>query len=130
MDEAIDQFFKKEPEVRPIFDYLEDAIQISCSDTVVKVQRSQIAFGSPKPYCWIWLPMRQGIKGKPPHYLIVSFGLDKELIHERLIGTVKPYPGRWTRHTILSDIAQIDPLLMGWIEQACRWKNSDGAASR
>lgn len=68
-----------------------------------------------------WLPIRDGIKGRPEEYLVVSFGLDHEIRHSRLIETVEPYPGRWTHHTIVSKETELDEELMGWISEAHEW---------
>ncbi len=90
----------------------------------MKVQKSQISFCGAKPFCWVWLPIRDGIKGRPEQYLVISFGLNRKIIHPRLIGTTQPYPGRWTHHTIIGSIEEIDAELMDWISQAYQWKNS------
>lgn len=122
MDQAAEEFFKDSPQAAPLYFALERAIRAAYPEIIVTVQKSQISFGAPRPFCWVWLPIRKGIKGRPPYYLIVSFGLDAEIRHERVIETVRPYPGRFTHHTIISEPAQIDPELMGWIGQSYRWK--------
>ncbi len=56
----------------------------------------------------------------------MSFGLDREIVHPRLVDTVEPYPGRWTHHTIVGDNADINPQLLDWIDLAHAWKNGNG----
>ncbi len=122
-EDLVGIYFSKKPELRPLFDALAQKISNIYPDTVVKVQKTQISFCGPKPFCWAWIPIRNGIKGRPEQYLIVSFGLNREIIHPRLIDTAQPYPNRWTHHTIISNSDDIDAQLMGWIGQAHCWKN-------
>ena len=121
----VDSFFLGRPAVRLIFDALSQIVLRNFPEVIIKVQKSQISFCGPRPFCWAWLPIRDGIKGRPELYLVVSFGLDHEIIHPRLVDTSQPYPGRWTHHTIISHIEEIDAELINWISQAYQWKNAD-----
>ena len=120
---SIDQFFSGKPEVRPLFDALVERILAAYPDVAIDVQKSQISFCAPRPFCWAWLPIRDGIKGRPAHYLIITFGLNHKISHTRIAETVQPYPGRWTHHVIISQVAEIDVELMAWIDQAYQWKS-------
>lgn len=110
----------------PLFEALAEAILARHPATEVRVQASQISFRGPRPFCAAWLPIRRGIKGRPEHYLVVSFGLDREIRHPRLVDTTEPYPGRWTHHSIVATTDDIDEDLLGWIDLAHAWKNGDG----
>ena len=122
-DYSAKEYFHKQPEVQHIFDALAQKILERYPGAFTKVQKSQIAFSGSKPFCWAWLPIRGGIKGRPERYLILSFGLNREIEHPRLIGTVEPRPGRWMHHVIIGTIDEIDAEVMGWIDQAYHWKN-------
>jgi hypothetical protein len=123
---AVTAFFARQPDVLPLFDALAAAILARHPATEVRVQASQVSFRAPRPFCAAWLPIRRNIKGRPDHYLVVSFGLDREIRHPRLVDTVKPYPGRWTHHCIVADTGEIDEELLGWIDLAYTWKNGSG----
>ena len=122
-DYSVETFFQSKPEVRLIYDALSQRVLQLYPDAFIKVQKSQISFCGPRPFCWAWLPVRGGIKGRPEQYLIVSFGLNREIIHSRLVDTAQPNPGRWTHHMIIGSIEEIDAELMDWIDQAYHWKN-------
>lgn len=122
---SVEAFFSRKPEERSLFDALSQRIFEHFPDVSIKVQKSQIAFCCARPFCWVWLPIRDGIKGRPERYLIASFGLNQEIVHTRLVGTTQPIPGRWTHHTIIGSIAEIDDELMDWIARAYHWK-TDG----
>lgn len=122
-ENPVDAFFVRKPQVRPLFDGLAQWILQAYPIASIKVQRSQISFCGPKPFCWAWLPIREGIKGRPADYLVVSFGLDHEIIHLRFVDTTQAYRGRWIHHMIIGSIDDIDAQLKGWISQAYHWKN-------
>ena len=58
-------FFERDPETREIFNVLKKIILRRHPETDIRTGKSQISFGGPKPYCWAWLPIRKGIKGRP-----------------------------------------------------------------
>lgn len=117
-----ERFFENHREVMDLYQSLEQALIERHPDITARVSRSQIAFWNDRPFAWAWLPIRSGIKGRPEHYLIVSFGLDREIRHPRLIDTAEPYPGRWTHHTIVVSREEVDEELMGWLEETYCWK--------
>ncbi|QSX09434.1 hypothetical protein J0B03_05050 [Alkalibacter rhizosphaerae] len=119
--EKLDLFFAKKPQLKSLFLTLDGMLRQRYGSLFFKVQKSQISFCDPRPFCWVWLPIRDGIKGRPEEYLVVSFGLDHEIRHSRLIEAVEPYPGRWTHHTIVSKETELDEELMGWILEAHEW---------
>jgi hypothetical protein len=122
-------FFRHEPEVLPLFGAFAEAIRERHPEAEVRVQRSQISLRGPRPFCAAWLPIRPGITGRPDHYLVISFGLDREITNPRLVDTVEPYPGRWTHHVIIADTSDIDDALMSWIDLAFAWKNGTAPGS-
>ena len=58
-------FFERDPQARVILDVLARKILDRHPDTDVRTGKSQISFCGPRPYCWAWLPIRKGIKGRP-----------------------------------------------------------------
>ena len=126
MTEAIAAFFERDPNVLDLFQALSREVLKRHPHARIQVQKSQLSFRGPRPFCAAWLPLRPGIKGRPEHYLVVSFGLDQQIRHPRLVETVEPYPGRWTHHTLLATIDDIDAELLGWIDLAFAWKNGTG----
>lgn len=120
--ETVEGFFDDHPQLLPLFENFAQKVQHQHPETFIKVQKTQIGFCDPKAYCWVWLPIRAGISGRPESYLVVSFGLNHQVHHPRLIDAVEPYPNRWTHHTIVSREEELDMELMGWIREAHDWK--------
>jgi hypothetical protein len=113
----INAFFEKSPFAKPLFDALVIEVLQRLPETSVKVQKSQIALVSTKPYAAVWLPIIE-IKDRPKVYLIVSFGLDHELKHPRIVEVNQPYPQRWMHHVLITNFKDIDETMMDWLQQA------------
>ncbi len=113
----INAFFEKSPFAKPLFDTLVIEVLQRFPDTSIKVQKSQIALVSKKPYAAIWLPIIE-LKDRPPVYLIVSFGLDHELKDPRIVEVNQPYPQRYMHHVLISHPKDIDETLLNWLTLA------------
>jgi hypothetical protein len=88
----------------------------------VEVMKSQISFGTNYKFAWVWLPMKFGAKPhghvRPIGSLVISFGLDRCIKHERIVAAVNPYPNRWTHHVIIENPDQLDDILLEWLKEA------------
>ena len=118
MDEKALMFFQQDPEALPLYEKFEALVMAHCPDTAIKVQKSQISFSNRHLFaCVSFLKVRRA-KDRPPHYIVVTFGLGRRLPSPRIDGAVEPYPGRWTHHILISSPEQIDAELMEWIGEA------------
>jgi hypothetical protein len=120
---SISAFFSKEQVLIPLFQTFADSVVSIIPECKIVIQKSQLALQDKITFCSVWLPIRAGIKGRPDHYFIVTFGLDKLLNSPRITGPVEPYPNRWTHHVIISKPDDIDTQLLDWIREAHRFKN-------
>ena len=89
----------------------------------VKVQKSQISFYGRHLFAAASLPVRRK-KTWPEHCVVVTIGLPYQLESARVAVAVEPYPGRWTHHVLISEEAQIDGELLGWLKEA--WTFAEG----
>jgi len=85
--------------------------------TTLRVQKSQVSLDHRHPFAAAWLPVRT-VKGRPDHYIVVSFWLGHRLESSRVVSVAEPYPGRWTHHVLLQDEAELDPELAAWLGEA------------
>jgi hypothetical protein len=118
----IQHFFESSPQSKPLFDALAVALLSAFEESSFKVQKSQIALVSKKPYAAVWLPIRE-IKDRPKVYLILSFGLDIEISHERIVEVNEPYPNRFMHHVLISSKDDIDETLLNWLRFAIDFSN-------
>lgn len=111
-------FFDRQPGALPLYETLEGCILEQIPDVLVKIQKSQISFYHRRLFaCASFLRVKKK-KELPPCYLVVTVGLARRLDSPRVAAAAEPYPGRWTHHIVVSDPAEIDPELMGWIREA------------
>jgi hypothetical protein len=118
----ISHFFEASPPSKPLFDALAVALLSRFPELHFKIQKSQIALVSVKPFAAVWLPHRP-IKDRPDHYLILSFGLDEHLVHPRIIEVNEPYPARFMHHTLISSTSDLDETLFEWLQKAIVFSN-------
>ena len=62
--------------------------------------------------------MRIKAKERPDTYIVVTFGLKRQVESPRIDGAVEPYPNRWTHHVLISREGEIDDELLGWVKEA------------
>jgi len=56
--------------------------------------------------------------------VVLSFGLDHQIISPRIIEAVETYPNRWTHHLIIEKTSDIDEEVMCWLQQAYMFAQS------
>lgn len=108
-------FFNDTPGALPLYDALRSHILTAFPETAVEVKKTQITFKA--RYGFAFVSLRR-MKGCPKVFLILTLGLGRRLDSPRVAAAVEPYPGRWTHHFIISDAAQLDEELLGWLGEA------------
>ena len=115
MEESTLFFFNQKPGLLPLYEQLENLIFSRLDGVEVRVQKTQISFYQRRLFaCVSFLPARPK-KERPPQFFTLTLGLGRRLDSPRVDAAVEPYPGRWTHHIMLSDPAQLDEELAGWI---------------
>lgn len=117
IDLATALFFSKAPQAMTLYEAFLAQINDAFDGVTIKVQKTQIAFANRYQFAFVSLP-RGKVKGKPDAALIVTFGLEREVVDPRIWVATQPYPGRWTHHVALSRVDEIDAQLMDWVKQA------------
>ena len=109
---------QKHPEALPLYEALEGRILAEVDSVRIKVQKSQITFYNRRLFaCASFARVRRKAE-LPPCWLVVTVGLARRLDSPRVAVTTEPYPGRWTHHIVISDPAEVDDELMGWVREA------------
>ncbi len=125
MNLDIVMLFAKAPGTLALYEELETRILERFADVTVMAKATQVSFYNTHAFAWAWPPFRKR-KGWPDVYMIVTFGLDHQLVDPRIAESVEPYPNRWTHHVVVQRTDEIDEELMGWIEQSYRFSLSKG----
>ena len=109
---------QKHPEALPLYEALEGRILAEVDGVRIKVQKSQITFYNRRLFaCASFARVRRKAE-LPPCWLVVTVGLARRLDSPRVAVATEPYPGRWTHHVVISDPAEVDDELMGWVREA------------
>ena len=109
---------QKHPDALPLYEALEGRILAEVDGVRIKVQKSQITFYNRRLFaCASFARVRRKAE-LPPCWLVVTVGLARRLDSPRVAVATEPYPGRWTHHIVISDPAEVDDELMGWVREA------------
>lgn len=112
-DLSLDLFFMKKPELLPLYLEMERAVRDQLGEFEVVVQKSQITWKGPGSFAALWLPRWKRPDGRP--YVGLSFFLEFQVDSPRIPHSTQPYPGRWTHHTSIAEIGELDAEVMGWL---------------
>ena len=85
-------------------------------DVEIKTTKSQIAFKRRRGFAYIWLP---GLYLANPHAeVVLSIALDREIESPRWKEVANPSPSIWQHHLEITDLADIDDEIRGWLREA------------
>ena len=96
-----------------LYEALTDKLKKAVPEFTVRAQKSQISFYNRRLFAMVSLPRRKTESG-----IVVSFGLGYRLDSPRVAFAAEPYPGRRTHHVPVTDAAQLDDELLGWLREA------------
>ena len=116
MTDAELQFFMGHEAALPIYAALREEIFSRWPDTELRAAKTQLTFKA--RYGFAFVSTRRMGRRCPEVFIIVSFGLGRELRHPRIFAASEPYPGRWTHHTRIERVEDIDAELLGWLDEA------------
>jgi len=118
-----DEFFAVDTYEQRIFDLLLVSLRRRYPSTETEVQKTDVALQEGgRPFAYVWVPGVRRIPGRPLHYVIVSFGLNRCIDDPRMTEVTQSYPGRWMHHVVVAEPADIDDTLIGWLTAARNWK--------
>ena len=114
-------FFEPQPDALPLYQAFEQAVVRRYPDVRIQVQKTQISFSNRHIFaCASFLRVKKK-RELPQPYLVLPLGLPYPLDSPRAAVKTEPYPGRWTTHIVLGREADVDPELLGWVEEAYRF---------
>lgn len=118
MNQEVLYFFDKNPAALPIYEIFEQRVFDEIGQVSIKVKKTQISFSNKYNFAFIsFLPVRRA-KDRPATYLVVTFGLNYQVVSPRIDVATEAYPNRWTHHVLISEPEEIDDELMAWVKAA------------
>lgn len=85
------------------------------------VQKSQITYRGPRPFCALWLPAF-GRRIAPRNCLVVTVYGPEKLDNSRVAAQTESYPGRWTHHIPVRSAEELDGELLELLERSFLFK--------
>lgn len=117
-------FFGRHSAAFPLCEALTEKLLSAFPQTVIRVQKTQMAFSGRHVYACVSLLRVRKKAEMPDPYIVVTLGLPYPLDSDRVAAKSEPYPGRWTTHIVIGAPEEIDDELMSWAEQAYSFAQS------
>ena len=121
-EQAVQKFFHDRTLELNLYCVFAAAVQARLPGAITRIRRSQITFAGRRGFAAVWIPPFK-VRGRPEHYIVVSFAADRRIDHPRIVSVAEPYPHRWTHHVLVSCPEDVDDQLMDWVDQAYRLTN-------
>lgn len=112
--DSVDEFFAGAPDARALYEAVQRAVA-SVGPFEEHVSKSEISFRRDHPFAAVWMPRQYLRRGAA---LVVTIYLRDRDASPRWKQVVEPAPGRFTHHLELSDAADVDDQVLGWLTQA------------
>lgn len=123
-------FFERHPQALPLYEAFVGKLGQLAQDVEIRVQKTQISFYRRHLFACVSFARVRRKQDCPEPFLVVTFGLGRKVESPRIDAAVEPYPGRWTHHVLISDPAQADEELMGWVMEAYRFAEQKAGQKR
>lgn len=118
MNEEILYFFIQEKDALPLYEHLEERINVNFEGVKRKVSKTQISFSNRHVFVIASFLKAVKAKDRPKPFLTITFGLPYKKESPRIAGATEAYPNRWTHHVVIGNPDELDDELMGWIKEA------------
>lgn len=113
---TVEGFFEGRQEAFLLFEALRKAVE-TLGPVKVEAMKTQVSFEAERKFAWVWLP-QMWIRKRAQSSITLTFVLDREVRHPRIVEAVEPSPGRWTHHILIDEAEDIDDEVRGWLKEA------------
>ena len=117
-------FFNDHMNALPLYERLETLILEQIPDVKITVSKTQISFSNKRNFAFVSFNPCRKAKVRPRVWMTVTFGLSYRKDSLRIDVATEPYPNRWTHHVMVSNVAEINGELMGWIRESAEFSAS------
>lgn len=117
--DAIVDFFTEHPKACPLFFQVQEYLH-SLGPVKTEVMKTQISFGTDRKFAWVWLPQRW-TNNRPAASITLTFDLDRQVVHDKIVQAVEPRPHHWTHHVVVKEAADFDEDVRAWLLEAYQW---------
>ncbi|HSP47885.1 MAG TPA: DUF5655 domain-containing protein [Clostridiaceae bacterium] len=113
---TVEGFFEGRPEALMYFEALREEIE-ALGPVKLEVMKTQVSFAAERKFAWVWLP-QMWTRKRPETSITLTFCLDREVRHPKIVEAVEPSPGKWTHHILINRIEDLDDEVRDWLKEA------------
>ena len=113
---TVEGFFEGRPEALMYFEALREEIE-ALGPVKLEVMKTQVSFAAERKFAWVWLP-QMWTRKRPETSITLTFCLDREVRHPKIVEAVEPSPGKWTHHILINRIEDLDDEVRDWLREA------------
>lgn len=116
-------FFDNRPNELEMYTLLLNRLSKSGCKYSIRVQKTQISLSNQYMFACISFARVKKKAELPPHYMVVTFGLNYPKNSGRIAVCTEAARNRWTHHVVIGSISEIDEELLGWLQEAYEFSN-------
>lgn len=113
---TIGQLFTGRPGAFRLFGNVRKFIE-TLGPVTVESTKTQVSFGTPKKFAWVWLPQMY-TKKRPENSITLTFAAGRHIFNDRIAEAVEPRHGRWTHHVVIEKESDLDDDVKNWLREA------------
>ena len=110
-----EEHFAGHPFALAVFDEVRALLE-ELGGAEVRTTKSQVAFRRRRGFAYVWLPGRY--LAHPAADVVLSVVLDRRDPSPRWKEVAHPSPAHWMHHLEVTDLAQLDAEVAGWLREA------------
>lgn len=115
MPPTVAELFDGYPFAREVYDTVAATVA-EFGEVRERVTKTQVAFRRRKTFALLWTPGRW--LSKPQAEVVLSIARPERIPSDRFKEVVRPARGTWMHHLEVTDLAQLDPEVRGWLHLA------------
>lgn len=116
-------FFDNRPNELEMYELLLNRLSESGCEYSIRVQKTQISLSNRYMFACLSFARVKKKAELPPHYMVVTFGLNYPKNSDRIAVCTEAARNRWTHHVVIGSISEIDEELLGWLQEAYKFSN-------
>jgi Domain of unknown function (DUF5655) len=110
-----DEHFAGHPLALAVFDAVRALVE-GMGGGEIRTTKSQVTFRRRRSFAYLWLPGRY--LAHPAADVVLSVGLGWHDLSPRWKEVMHPSPAHWMHHLEVTDVAQVDAEVAGWLWEA------------
>lgn len=113
---TLEKLFAGRPASLRLFHLVREFIE-TIGPVEMTVTKTQVSFGVRTKFAWVWLP-QLWTHARAEDSITLTFDHGERVDDPRIVAAVEPRLGRWTHHVVITEPADLDDVVKGWLREA------------